>query len=116
MARPRPVPVQLRSTLGAQLPNLMLRCMRAVRLLRMDMTTMRLMFVRLFVALKALEGRYKREDVQRVMNVLTTDAYVCERDHVDISDHLREEIQHIVNLISSKLSVAETRLRAAAAE
>ena len=114
MPRIRVVP--LRDTLGAQHPNIMLRCMRAVRLLRIDMTTMRLMFVWLFVALKSLEGRCKRTDVQRVMNSLTTDVFVCERDHVDISVHLSEEIQYLVNLISAKLSVAETRLRALVAE
>jgi hypothetical protein len=110
---PRPRPVLLRNTLGAQYPNLMLRCMRAVRLLRIDMTMLRLMYLRMFVALKVLEGRSKREDVQRVVHTLTTDAFVCERDTVDISDCLRDALQEIVTTISCKLSVAETRMRAA---
>ena len=93
-----------------------MRCMRAVRLLRIDMTTLRLIYLRMFVALKVLEGRSKREDVQRVIHTLTTDAFVCERDNVNISDCLRDALLEIVTTISCKLSVAETRMRAAASD
>ena len=102
--------------MGAQYPNIMLRCMRAVRLLRIDMTTLRLMYLRLFVALKVLEGRNKPEVVQHIINTLTTDAFVCERDTVDISDCLRDALQEIVTTILCKLSVAETRMHAAASD
>ena len=115
MARPRPQVVVIpRYTLASQHPNLMLRCMRAIRLLRIDMNTMRLMYVKLFVMVKTMECRNKREDVQRVVHTLTEDVFVCERDNVDISPCLTDESQKLIDTISSKLSVAETRMRAAA--
>jgi hypothetical protein len=114
MARSRPHPVIPRYTLAGQHPNLMLLCMRAIRLLRIDMNTMRLMYVKLFVIVKTMESRMKREDVQRVVHTLTEDVFVCERDNVDISPCLTDELQKLIDTISCKLSVAETRMRAAA--
>lgn len=114
MARPRPHPVIPRQTLAGQHPNLMLRCMRAIRLLRIDMNTMRLMYVKLFVMVKTMECRKKREDVQRVVHTLTEDVFVCERDNVEISPCLTDELQKLIDTMSCKLSVAETRMRAVA--
>jgi hypothetical protein len=114
MARPRPQVVIPRYTLASQHPNLMLRCQRAIRLLRIDMNTMRLMYVKLFVMVKTMECRKKREDVQRMIHTLTEDVFVCERDNVDISPTLTDEIQKLIHQIGAKLAVAETRMRAAA--
>lgn len=87
--------------------------MRAIRLLRIDMNTMRLMYVKLFVMVKTMECRSKREDVQRVVHTLTGDVFVCERDNVGISPCLTDELQKLIDTVSAKLSVAETRMRAA---
>ena len=107
MARPRP---GRPSPLGALHSNLMLRCMRAIRLLRIDMTTMRLIYVRLFVAMKMIEGRTKREDVQLVIYTLTTDVLVCNRDNVELSDCLRVEVQKVIDIITCKVHAALARM------
>jgi hypothetical protein len=103
-------PVPLRGTLGALHCNLMLRCMRAIRLLRIEMTTMRLLYVRLFVAMKMMENSTKRKDVQLVMYTLTTDVLVCNRDGVTLSDCLRVEVQKIVDIITCKVHAAVARM------
>jgi hypothetical protein len=108
MARPRPV--LLRGTLGAVHSNLMLRCMRAIRLLRIEMTTMRLIYVRLFVAMKMMENSVEREDVQLVIYTLSTDVLVCNRDGVTISDCLKVEVQKVCDIISCKVHAAVTRM------
>ena len=84
--------------------------MRAIRLLRIDMTTMRLIYVRLFVSMKMMEGRNKREDVQLVIFTLTTDVLVCNRDNVELSDCLRVEVQKVVDIMTCKVHAAVARM------
>ncbi len=84
--------------------------MRAARLLRIEMTPMRLVYVRLFVAMKMMENSTKRKDVQLVMYTLTTDVLVCNRHGVTISDCLRVEVQKIVDIITCKVHAAVARM------
>ena len=74
------------------------------------MTTMRLLYVRLFVAMKMMENSTKRKDVQLVMYTLTTDVLVCNRDNVELSDCLRVEVQKVIDIITCKVHAALARM------
>jgi hypothetical protein len=113
MARPRPQPVIQRYTLASQHPNLMLRCQRAIRVLRIEMNTMRLMYLKLYASMKMMESRTMREDVKCVILTLIMDEFECERDGLRISACLREALQKVMDQIGAKLAVAETRMNAA---
>ena len=97
-------------SLRAQHPNLMLRCMRAIRLLHIEMTPMRHMYVRMFVVLKVLERRNSREDVQALINSLTTDAELCRTMHVDLSDRIKIDMHRTIEAIQGYINIASAQL------
>ena len=85
--------------LREQYPNLMLRVMRAMRLLQIPVTPARLRYMRLYCVVRIMEPPYgiafggvRRNDASAMIAELIHDRTRAEQ-HLGVSDRLRERIE-----------------------